>query len=555
MNRTKKIYFLAAFVMIIGCYALNKSYSLFVATEEQEAVTSKVPTLESSLSMPTITLAGNEECLIKQTINNTSEVAINYSLTSTGTNYEIKLVDDTTNTALGSLESSATKDIYLYLKNTSSNENTITFNINKKYTTLNNDLTTNITNTYTLIAYANPYAYNTELLSYNIINKYVSSDSYTGTIPDNKTYTLDEIKNLFGNNTKVSLPIKSTNTLTLPDPPTKPAEEISTSTENVIAQAQDDYGTSYYYRGNVIDNYVNFAGMCWRIVRIIGDGSIKLILEDQDEECSDTMDGNWDIPTETGGTTKTGNFGYTQYAVKSLTASDGTTNTYVKFLMNYLNGETDKSLSLAYAFKNFQELTSGDNKSLKDKIVEKYNKDITKYLKSGDWCLNDKAYANKNNNSVELTSTEILDRQVKSSPLYYDSYVRLFGKTTKEPTLKCNGTVMTKFADENNTDMYVGTLTTDEIVYSGGKIENNNNTYYILNKYQKNKALYFWTLSPSDFYNGDNDLAFCIGYLGQFFRGQVKDKNSFRPAIILLSSTTISGGDGTKSNAYTIGQN
>ena len=295
--------------------------------------------------------------------------------------------------------------------------------------------------------------------------------------------------------------------------------------------------------------------MCWRIVRIIGDGSIKLILEDQDEECSDTMDGNWDIPTETGGTTKTGNFGYTQYAVKSLTASDGTTNTYVKFLMNYLNGETDKSLSLAYAFKNFQELTSGDNKSLKDKIVEKYNKDITKYLKSGDWCLNDKAYANKNNNSVELTSTEILDRQVKSSPLYYDSYVRLFGKTTKEPTLKCNGTVMTKFADENNTDMYVGTLTTDEIVYSGGKIENNNNTYYILNKYQKNKALYFWTLSPSDFYNGDNDLAFCIGYLGHFFSGQVKDKNSFRPAIILLSSTTISGGDGTKSNAYTIGQN
>lgn len=170
MNRTKKIYFLAAFVMIIGCYALNKSYSLFVATEEQEAVTSKVPILESSISMPTITLAGNEECLIKQTINNTSEVPINYSLSSTGTNYEIKVVDDTNNTALGSVEASTTKDIYLYLKNTSSNENTITFNLNKKYTTLNNDLTTNITNTYTVIGKVNPYSSNINLLSYNILN-------------------------------------------------------------------------------------------------------------------------------------------------------------------------------------------------------------------------------------------------------------------------------------------------------------------------------------------------------------------------------------------------
>ena len=120
--------------------------------------------------MTTITLASNEECLIKQTINNTSEVPINYSLSSTGNNYEIKLVYDTTNTALGSLESSATKDIYLYLKNTSSNENTITFNLNKKYTTLNNDLTTNITNTYTVVEKVNPYSSNINLLSYNILN-------------------------------------------------------------------------------------------------------------------------------------------------------------------------------------------------------------------------------------------------------------------------------------------------------------------------------------------------------------------------------------------------
>jgi hypothetical protein len=35
---------------------------------------------------------------------------------------------------------------------------------------------------------------------------------------------------------------------------------------------------AYYFRGNITNNYVVFAGMCWRIVRVTGDGSIKLAL-------------------------------------------------------------------------------------------------------------------------------------------------------------------------------------------------------------------------------------------------------------------------------------
>ena len=38
---------------------------------------------------------------------------------------------------------------------------------------------------------------------------------------------------------------------------------------------------------------------------------------------------------------------------------------------------------------------------------------------------------------------------------------------------------MSKFAD--NTDMYVGTLTADEIVYAGGKVSTNNPYYYLIN--------------------------------------------------------------------------
>ena len=44
-------------------------------------------------------------------------------------------------------------------------------------------------------------------------------------------------------------------------------------------RADDDYGTSWYFRGKQSYNYVNFAGFTWRIVRINGDGSIRLILD------------------------------------------------------------------------------------------------------------------------------------------------------------------------------------------------------------------------------------------------------------------------------------
>ncbi len=46
------------------------------------------------------------------------------------------------------------------------------------------------------------------------------------------------------------------------------------SENSLLCSATDNYGTSYYYRGNVSNNYVYFANIYWRIVRINGDGSI-----------------------------------------------------------------------------------------------------------------------------------------------------------------------------------------------------------------------------------------------------------------------------------------
>lgn len=60
---------------------------------------------------------------------------------------------------------------------------------------------------------------------------------------------------------------------------TKIASEISNTDEGIIMDI-DDNGNTYYFRGNVNKNYVNFADKLWRIVRINGDGTVRIILDD-----------------------------------------------------------------------------------------------------------------------------------------------------------------------------------------------------------------------------------------------------------------------------------
>ena len=62
-------------------------------------------------------------------------------------------------------------------------------------------------------------------------------------------------------------------------PTTKVGEVISTTDEGLISDL-DDYGVTYYFRGNVSNNYFKFADKMWRIVRINGDGTIRLILDE-----------------------------------------------------------------------------------------------------------------------------------------------------------------------------------------------------------------------------------------------------------------------------------
>ena len=100
-------------------------------------------------------------------------------------------------------------------------------------------------------------------------------------------------------------------------------EEISTEDEGLISSSDDD-GTTYYFRGNAINNYVSFAGLTWRIVRINGDGTVRLVLNDTAETLANYNTENEDYET----------FNQTDLFTSLTTYYDSTLSSYDKYIAN-----------------------------------------------------------------------------------------------------------------------------------------------------------------------------------------------------------------------------
>ena len=66
------------------------------------------------------------------------------------------------------------------------------------------------------------------------------------------------------------------------------AEPILTTSSNNTTDASGLYASTdtntgkptYYFRGNVTNNYVKFAGQTWRIVRVNEDGTLRIVMQD-----------------------------------------------------------------------------------------------------------------------------------------------------------------------------------------------------------------------------------------------------------------------------------
>ena len=95
---------------------------------------------------------------------------------------------------------------------------------------------------------------------------------------DEKTYTVKvnrkKSASLLKNEIMKNKIITTTPTLTTSSNNTSDEDGLYKSTDTNTGDA------TYYFRGNVENNYVSFAGFTWRIVRINEDGTIRLIMQD-----------------------------------------------------------------------------------------------------------------------------------------------------------------------------------------------------------------------------------------------------------------------------------
>ena len=298
------------------------------------------------------------------------------------------------------------------------------------------------------------------------------------------------------------------------------------TTEALLASTEDDYGTSYYFRGAVKNNYVQFANKCWRIVRVNGDGSIKLVLHNDNTSSSSS-------PCAASNNSTTAAFArYSGSTYNTAFNSSYNDNAYVGFMYGTAGSSdyasTHANTNKSDILKNLETWYNNNLKTYESKLADTI------------WC-NDK-------------STVSGGLGYGTNATDYGAYNRL--ASTKQPTLKCpndnNGGKLSKFTVDDTTNgngnltYKIGLLTADEIAFAGSISGYYNRSTYL----QENTGTtWWWSLSPIGF-NGD--FAFVWGVRSGGLGGNSVDVGyGLRPAISLISSTSVTG-NGTSDNPYVV---
>ncbi len=346
----------------------------------------------------------------------------------------------------------------------------------------------------------------------------------TNTIPENG-YMLNEDRSVCSNNAKPNWNIK-TNILKINNLSSnntscylyfEPAtEEVNTilgnitvnkytpdfskiaTTDEGIFKTNDNDGVSYYWRGATTTNYLKFGGYCWRIIRINGDGTIRLIYD------GTTCHSNGEITTDS-------------IAVEN-----------VAYNLNY-----NKSEYVGWTYTEGLQRPTNNNEgtpsNAKTKLEEWYNAN----LKSQESKIADGKYCNDRNvvNGQSWSSSP-------SASFNYASYKRLYEDYM--PTLNCS-----------SNDLYtlkVGLIMADEIELSGCK--NAINTSYYLYNGQN-----YWTISSYQWYYGSSTSlyarVFAVNSDGYFGYWNVDYTHGVRPVINLKSNVTLTG-TGTINDPYEV---
>ena len=301
-------------------------------------------------------------------------------------------------------------------------------------------------------------------------------------------------------------------------------EEDTTGTVYSVA---DDWGTSYVFAGAPTDNWVRFAGYYWRIIRINGDGSVRMIYSGED----------------TGEITDANRVGVSTQIGTSVYNSSSDDNAYV----GYMYGSTGAS---SYASTH----ANTNNSTIKGVLDNWYKTNIV-----------DKGYSDKISTEAGFCN----DRKTQSgiwsgygnlgygaNATGYAPAGRLISngswKSSQTPSLKRSQiddyfTVSGSSKGNHKLTYPVGLITSDEVVLAGGFGGSSNSSYYLYT------GEYYWTMSPFDFYSAGYAGVFSVDSNGCLDGdGVYWTAPGVRPVINLSADVSITGGSGSSSSPFEV---
>ncbi len=312
-------------------------------------------------------------------------------------------------------------------------------------------------------------------------------------------------------------------------------QEISSTFKSFESQdgiytKEDDYGTSYYFRGSGQDNYVKFGGFYWRIIRINGDGSLRMIFDGTKAHLTGDYNDNDD-----------------RVAFESPFNENYEDAKYVGYM--YGPAGTRASTSKEEAQSNTESSTIKINleKWYVDNIK---NKGLDQYVADSIFC-NDRSIPGK-----EITGW------VDDTGLGYGTNITAYGafgrfvdttsgnhKANANPIFTCSNkndafTVDDTEKGNGSLSEKIGLITADEIVAAGNILFSTNPYNYLAN------ANRYWSLSPYDF-NGSGASVFRVGSGGDLNGSSVNSAGGVAPVINLTAEyvRTMSG-NGTTESPY-----
>ena len=278
---------------------------------------------------------------------------------------------------------------------------------------------------------------------------------------------------------------------------------------SLLCSAPDNYGTSYYYRGNVQNNYVKFANFYWRIVRINGDGSIRMIYDGTSAHTN-------------GEASEDRQIGTSPFNEK---IDD---NAYVGYMYGTPNSSTYKETHANIndsTIKKYVDNWYGNN--IKDTTYEQY-------LADNLFC-NDRTFADSNFGTGATT---------------LETHYRWYDQNVNSSMLLCtqkNDSFTTSDYNKGNANLKyaIGIINLDEVVMAGG-YSSINQKFYLYT------GVWYWTLTPNVFLPSAGSGVRFINYDGLTeYAGNANYNDGVKP-VVNLKPNSLTSGDGTINNPYLV---